>query len=65
LFGDFVQYGYDTAPVTGAALMYDEGKPFNPIVPEEVVKELDDLATKFASGELKIEPTEDDARSGS
>ncbi|MCB1486477.1 MAG: BMP family protein [Bauldia sp.] len=65
LFGDFVQYGYDTAPVTGATLMYDEGKAYNPIVPEEVVKELDDLAAKFASGELKIEPTEEDARSGS
>ena len=40
LFGDFVQYGYDTAPVTGASLFYEEGKPYNPVVPEEVVKEL-------------------------
>jgi simple sugar transport system substrate-binding protein/basic membrane protein A len=65
LFGTFVQYGYDTAPVTGGALMYAEGKPFNPIVPAAVVKELDDMAAQFKSGALKIEPTEKDARSGS
>jgi basic membrane protein A and related proteins len=65
LFGDFVQYGYDTAPVTGASLQYDEGKAFNPMVPDDVVKELNDLADQFASGALKIEPTDDDARSGS
>ena len=33
LFGTFVQYGYDTAPVTGGTLQYAEGKAFNPIVP--------------------------------
>jgi basic membrane protein A and related proteins len=65
LFGNFVQYGYDTAPVTGATLLYDEGKPFNPVVPDAVVKELNDLATQFASGAMKVEPTDDDARSGS
>ena len=64
LFGTFVQYGYDTAPVTGAKLEYEEGKEFNPIVPEAVVKELNDMAAQFASGAMKIEPTEKDARSG-
>ena len=64
LFGTFVQYGYDTAPVTGAKLEYLEGKVFNPIVPEAVVKELNDLAAQFASGAMKIAPTENDARSG-
>ena len=39
LFGDFVQYGYDTAPVTGASLQYGEGKAFNPNVPAAVVKQ--------------------------
>ena len=29
LFGTFVQYGYDTAPVTGATLEYEAGKAFN------------------------------------
>ena len=32
MFGDFVQYGYDTAAVTGASLQYAENKAFNPIV---------------------------------
>ena len=65
LFGDFVQYGYDTAPVTGASLQYDEGKAFNAVVPDAVVKEVNDLADQFASGTLKIVPTENDARPGS
>jgi simple sugar transport system substrate-binding protein/basic membrane protein A len=65
LFGTFVQYGYDTAPVTGASLQYAEGKAFNPIVPAAVVKELDDMAAQFKSGALKVVPTEHDARNGS
>ena len=44
LFGNFVQYGYDTAPVTGASLQYSAGKAFNPVVPEAVVKEVEDMA---------------------
>jgi basic membrane protein A and related proteins len=64
LFGTFVQYGYDTAPVTGASLQYDAGKAFNPVVPASVVKELDDMAAQFKGGALKITPTENDARSG-
>jgi basic membrane protein A and related proteins len=64
LFGDFVQYGYDTAPVTGASLQYAEGEAFNPVVPAALVKELDDMATQFKSGALKVAPTENDARSG-
>jgi basic membrane protein A and related proteins len=65
LYGTFVQYGYDTAPVTGASLQYAEGKAFNPVVPEAVVKELDDMAAQFKTGALKITPTDNDARSGS
>jgi basic membrane protein A and related proteins len=65
LFGTFVQYGYDTPPVTGGTLMYEEGKPFNPIVPAAVVTELQDMAKKFASGEMKVAPTREDARGGS
>jgi simple sugar transport system substrate-binding protein/basic membrane protein A len=65
LFGTFVQYGYDTAPVTGGSLQYAEGKRFNPIVPAAVVKELDDMAAQFKTGALKVTPTENDARSGS
>jgi basic membrane protein A and related proteins len=65
LFGDFVQYGYDTAPVTGASLEYAEGKAFNPIVPAAIVKQLNDMAAQFKTGTLKVTPTENDARGGS
>jgi len=64
LFGTFVQYGYDTAPVTGGSLQYAEGKAYNPVVPEAVVNELNDMAAQFKAGTLKITPTENDARSG-
>lgn len=65
LFGTFVLYGYDTAPVTGASLRYADGKAFNPVVPVSVVKELQDMAAQFTSGALKIVPTREDARGGS
>jgi basic membrane protein A len=65
LFGSFVMYGYDTAPVTGARLEYAEGREFNPAVPAAVVKELHDMAAQFASGALKVVPTRQDARGGS
>jgi simple sugar transport system substrate-binding protein/basic membrane protein A len=64
LFGTFVQYGYDTAPVTGGSLAYSEGKAFNPVVPASVVKELQDMAAQFASGAMKVTPTDNDARGG-
>ena len=64
LFGSFVLFGYDTGPVTGAALQYETGKAFNPVVPASLVKELDDMAAQFKSGALKIAPSENDARSG-
>ncbi|MEZ2223591.1 BMP family protein [Rhizobium sp. RCC_161_2] len=65
LFGTFVQYGYDTGSVTGASLKYGADKAFNPVVPDAVVKEVNDMAADFASGRLKIAPTDQDARSGS
>ena len=65
LFGTFVQYGYNTAPVTGASLEYDQGKMFNPVVPAAVAKEVTDMADQFRTGALKIEPTREDARGGS
>ncbi len=65
LFGTFVQYGYDTAPVTGASLAYDAGQRFNPVVPAAVAKEVEDMAEQFRSGALRVEPTRDDARGGS
>ncbi|MCB8877626.1 BMP family protein [Acidisoma silvae] len=65
LFGSFVQYGYNTAPVTGASFGYQPGQAFNPVVPASVVKELDTMASDFGSGKRKLVPTEHDARPGS
>ena len=64
LFGNFVRYGYDTAPVTGAAFSYDADKVFNPVVPAAVAKEVTDMAVQFRTGALKVEPTREDARGG-
>ncbi len=64
LSGDFVLYGYGTAPVTGAVLAYAPGLAFNPVVQAAVVEEVGGMAAKFASGALKIVPTENDARPG-
>jgi simple sugar transport system substrate-binding protein/basic membrane protein A len=65
LFGTFVQYGYDTGKTTGASLKYSADKAYGPSVPEAVAKEVDAMAADFASGKLKVTPTEEDARSGS
>jgi basic membrane protein A and related proteins len=65
LFGSFVQYGYNTAPVTGASFGYAAGQAFNPIVPAAVVKEVEAMGADFGSGKLKLVPTEHDARTGS
>ncbi len=65
LFGTFVQYGYDTGKTTGASLKYSADKAYGPAVPEAVSKEVDAMAADFASGKLKVTPTDQDARSGS
>jgi simple sugar transport system substrate-binding protein/basic membrane protein A len=65
LFGAFVQYGYDSGKTTGASLKYSAEKAFGPAVTEAVAKEVDAMEADFASGKLKIAPTDNDARSGS
>ena len=62
--GTFTLYGLDSKGCTGAELLYKEGQEFNPIVPKDVVAELEQLKKKFASGELKVSVTPDDARGG-
>ena len=65
LVDGFVRYGYGTADrTTGATLAYDKSSKFNPVVPAAVVAEVEGLGPKFASGEMKIEPTPDDAKGG-
>lgn len=65
LFGTFVQYGYDTGPVTGVKLAYKDGAEFSPAVPAAVVAELHEYQSKFAGGALKLSPSREDARGGS
>jgi simple sugar transport system substrate-binding protein/basic membrane protein A len=51
--------------VTGATLGYGPGQSFNQVVPASVVKEVEAMEADFASGTLKVVPTEHDARPGS
>jgi len=62
--GEFKTYGYNTPPVTGASLKQSAERAFNPAVPQAVIDELDATAKRFASGELKVTPTREDARGG-
>jgi simple sugar transport system substrate-binding protein/basic membrane protein A len=62
--GDFKAYGYNTQPVTGAVLRQSAERAFNPAVPQAVIDELEATAKRFASGELKVVPTREDAKGG-
>ena len=62
--GSFTQYGYNTRPITGAALQYAPGQELNPAVPAKIKAELDSTAQRFASGTLVINPTRNDASAG-
>lgn len=62
--GKYILYGFNTPGSTGAELSYEAGKPYNKAVPQAVIDELDAIKKKFASGELKLAITKDDARGG-
>ena len=62
--GTFTEYGYNTAPVTGASLEYAQGAEFNSVVPSAVQTELRGLEARFRSGSDTIKPTRKDARAG-
>jgi simple sugar transport system substrate-binding protein/basic membrane protein A len=62
--GTFTQYGYNTAPVTGASLQYKPGTEFNPVVPAAAQAELHALEQRFRTGAETITPTRQDARAG-
>ena len=57
-------YGYNTPGAQGADLQYNDKRPYNEAVPPPVIQEIDGLKKKIASGELKIQPTKEDARGG-
>ena len=64
LGGRFQVFGLGTKGSTGADLAYAEGKPFNPKVPASAVAAVEAAKAKFASGELKVSVTKDDAKGG-
>jgi simple sugar transport system substrate-binding protein/basic membrane protein A len=57
-------YGYHTPAARGADLQYNDKRAYNDAVPGPVIEEIDGLKKKIASGELKIQPTKEDARGG-
>ena len=64
LGGKFQVFGVGSNGSTGAELGYREGVPFNPKVPAEAVAAVEDVKKKFASGDLKVSVTKDDAKGG-
>jgi len=62
--GKFLIYGMASRGTTGAQLRYSKESELNPAVPSSVVAELEKLKKQFASGQLKIEVTRQDARGG-
>lgn len=64
LGGKFQVFGLASKGSTGADLAYREGVAFNPKVPAEAVAAVDEAKKKFASGELKVAVTRDDAKGG-
>ena len=62
--GQYVLYGLNTPNSTGAELRQSAERVYNAAVPAAVVNELEALKKKFASGELKLKVTRDDARGG-
>jgi simple sugar transport system substrate-binding protein/basic membrane protein A len=59
----YVSYGYHSA-TNGADLRYSQAQALNPAVPAAVAAELEAIKKKLKSGELKVKPTKEDARSG-
>ena len=64
LGGKFELYGLNSKGCTGAELLYTKDKELNPAIPQDVVDELQAVKKKFASGELKVSVTKEDARGG-
>jgi basic membrane protein A and related proteins len=62
--GKYLLYGLNSTGSTGAQLRHSQDREFNAVVPAEVIAELEALKKKFASGELKVAVTREDARGG-
>ena len=61
---ELITYGYNSPSGSGADLMYSKDRAFGAAVPKEVIAELEAIKKKFASGELKLNVTKEDARGG-
>jgi basic membrane protein A len=59
-----ITYGYEAPAGSGAELMYGKTAGYNPKVPKEVATEIEALKKKFASGQLKVTVSKEDARGG-
>jgi simple sugar transport system substrate-binding protein/basic membrane protein A len=57
-------FGLDTPESHGAELLYRQGVPFNPVVPEPVRNEAQQVIADIASGKTKIKITKEDWRGG-
>jgi len=64
LGGTFALYGLNSKGCTGAELLYTKDKELNPGVPQDIVDDVQAVKKKFASGELKVSVTKEDARGG-
>lgn len=62
--GKFVMYGFNTPGSTGADLRVTPDRAYNAAVPDSVAAEIEGLKKKFASGELKVPVTREDAHGG-
>ena len=61
---ELITYGYEAKGGPGADLLYAADKGYSPVVPKEVVAEIEGLKKKFASGQLKLSVAREDARGG-
>ena len=59
-----IAYGYEAKGGPGADLKYSKDADFAPSVPKEVIAEIEAIKKKFASGQLKLTVTKEDARGG-
>jgi basic membrane protein A len=59
-----ITYGYEAKGGPGADLMYATGAGYAPMVSKDVVAEIEGLKKKFASGQLKVTVSKEDARGG-
>ncbi len=57
-------YGFNAPTGSGAELLVAKDQPYNKAVPPAVVAELEAIKKKFASGELKLNVSKEDARGG-